>query len=85
MTAARPVVEQAPRTLDEVEAIVDPIARARAAVLYLDRLEERQVAALRVRNAAIRAARPLRAPEVAQRVGVTVAVVKHARRTRGQR
>ena len=75
----------APRTLDEVERIADPVDRARAAVLYLGRLEERQAAALRVRDEALRAARPLRAPEVAERVGVSVAIVKGARRTRGAR
>jgi len=79
-----PVLANAPRTLDEVERLTDPTERARAAELYLDRLDERRAAALRVRDAALRDA-PGTAPEVASVVGVTASVVKAARRTRGRR
>lgn len=74
----------APRTLDEVEQIADPVNRARAAVAYLGRLEERRAAALAVRDAAFRAVDDT-APAVAELVGVTASVVKAARRTKGRR
>lgn len=75
------MTQSLPRTLDEVREHADPIDRARAAVAYLGRLHDREREALVLRDEALRAARPLRAPEVAERVGVTVAVVKHARRS----
>ncbi len=78
---ALPDQSTAPRTLEEVRVIADPILRARAATAYLARLHDREREAMTVRDEALVAARPLRAPETAERVGVSVSVVKHARRS----
>lgn len=72
---------EAPKTLAELKAIPDPAERARAARLYIDRVDTAKRDALAVRDDAIRMVLGSNGPTAAARLcGVSVSTVKLVRR-----
>lgn len=71
----------APRTLDELRSVRDPLAQALAAKSYIERAEDAARQARRVRDAAIREYLKEHGPtETAKACGVSLATVKALRR-----
>lgn len=68
---------EAPRTLDELQAVQDPAAQALAAKLYIEQREQAIRDARRIRDAAIRRySKDHSLTETAAACGVSVATVK---------
>lgn len=78
----------APRTLEQIEELTDPIQRARAIGEYLERLEHKAADARKLRRDAIAAVletsphRRTRPKALADEIGVSVSLVKNVRDSR---